>query len=134
MKTIGIDIGSTSISLSCFDIESGTEITSKSVSNDSLLKSPCTWEYILDPKSVFSTAADALNLMLDEYPDVRAIGLTGQMHGILYTDADGQAVSPLYSWQDQRGAVSLDGELPMAIRSGIVQDYLCLLGMEFLHI
>lgn len=34
---------------------------------------------------------------------VAAIGLTGQMHGMLYVDEQGQAVSPLYTWQDGRG-------------------------------
>ncbi|MBR3621384.1 MAG: hypothetical protein IKN56_07715, partial [Clostridia bacterium] len=32
----------------------------------------------------------------------------GQMHGILYTDASGDAVSPLYIWQDMRGAEPLE--------------------------
>lgn len=29
--------------------------------------------------------------------------MTGQMHGILYTDQEGKAVSPLMTWQDGRG-------------------------------
>ncbi|MHB0939038.1 MAG: sedoheptulokinase [Armatimonadota bacterium] len=33
---------------------------------------------------------------------VQAIGLTGQMHGVLLTDAGGAAVSPLVTWQDGR--------------------------------
>ncbi|MBD2844807.1 hypothetical protein IDH44_06355 [Paenibacillus sp. IB182496] len=32
-----------------------------------------------------------------------AIGLTGQMHGIVYTDAAGAACSPLYTWQHRSG-------------------------------
>ena len=31
------------------------------------------------------------------------MAVSGQMHGILYTDENGQAVSPLFSWQDERG-------------------------------
>lgn len=34
---------------------------------------------------------------------METIGLTGQMHGILYIDEDGNCVSPLYTWQDGRG-------------------------------
>jgi sedoheptulokinase len=34
---------------------------------------------------------------------VSAIGITGQMHGILYLDERGNPVSPLYTWQDRRG-------------------------------
>ena len=37
------------------------------------------------------------------YPDIERIGVTGQMHGILYLDGEGNAVSPLYTWQDARG-------------------------------
>lgn len=33
---------------------------------------------------------------------IRAVGLTGQMHGVLLTDAGGQAISPLITWQDGR--------------------------------
>lgn len=34
---------------------------------------------------------------------VQAIGVTGQMHGIVYTDAGGRAVSPLITYKDNRG-------------------------------
>ena len=40
---------------------------------------------------------------LDKYQDVERIGLTGQMHGIVYIDKNGKCVSPLYTWQDKRG-------------------------------
>jgi sedoheptulokinase len=35
---------------------------------------------------------------------VSCIGLTGQMHGVLYVDSHGNAVSPLYTWQDESGS------------------------------
>ena len=35
--------------------------------------------------------------------EVDSIGISNQMHGIMYYDADGNAVSPLYIWQDERG-------------------------------
>lgn len=38
-----------------------------------------------------------------QYKDIKGIGITGQMHGIVYTDIQGNAVSPLYTWQDGRG-------------------------------
>ncbi|MDD5522131.1 MAG: FGGY family carbohydrate kinase [Kiritimatiellae bacterium] len=34
--------------------------------------------------------------------DIVAIGLTGQMHGVLLLDSDGYPVSPLVTWQDRR--------------------------------
>lgn len=48
-----------------------------------------------------------LNL-LQNHPDAAAIGLSGQMHGILYLDSAGTPVSPLYTWQDGRGDLPYD--------------------------
>ena len=44
-------------------------------------------------------------MLFERYPDIHSIGVTGQMHGILYVDADGNAVSSLYTWQDARGSL-----------------------------
>ena len=40
----------------------------------------------------------------------KLIGVTGQQHGILYLDGRGEAVSPLYTWQDGRGGRRYRGE------------------------
>jgi sedoheptulokinase len=37
------------------------------------------------------------------------IGVTGQVHGILYYDSYGNAVSPLYTWLDRRALLPVDG-------------------------
>ncbi|MBQ8995737.1 MAG: hypothetical protein IJ091_07965, partial [Oscillospiraceae bacterium] len=47
-------------------------------------------------------AVALLNDALGRFFPIGSIGLTGQMHGILYVDAEGLAVSPLYTWQDTR--------------------------------
>ncbi len=56
-----------------------------------------------DPDAILAVAVRVLGRLLDAHPDVRGIGITGQMHGILYVDRAGRAVSPLYTWQDARG-------------------------------
>ena len=38
-----------------------------------------------------------------------AVGVTGQMHGILYLDGRGKALGPLYTWQDARGNREMRG-------------------------
>lgn len=44
--------------------------------------------------------------LLHRCPTIKAIGFTGQMHGIVYMDKDGRLLSPLYTWEDNRaGAV-----------------------------
>ncbi|MBI5726185.1 MAG: hypothetical protein HZA50_19665 [Planctomycetes bacterium] len=42
------------------------------------------------------------DLPADLRRQVRAVGVTGQMHGVVVVDAGGQAVAPLINWQDQR--------------------------------
>jgi len=47
--------------------------------------------------------------VVDELPRelcqrIRAVGVTGQVHGVLLLDARGGPVSPLITWQDQRAA------------------------------
>lgn len=48
--------------------------------------------------------------LLDKYPQTERIGLTGQMHGIVYIDQTGTCVSPLYTWQDGRGSLCEKGQ------------------------
>ena len=52
-----------------------------------------------------------LEELLSEFGSVETIGVTGQMHGIVYCDAAGKAVSKLYTWQDESGnQLREDGE------------------------
>ncbi len=101
MKTLGLDIGTTTISVAVYETGRGV-IASRTVKNDSFLPGEA-WERLQDPKIILDTAMDSVTQILSQYPDVCAMGLTGQMHGIVYVDAAGEAVSPLYIWQDGRG-------------------------------
>ena len=101
MKTLGLDIGTTTISAVVHDDALGV-IAARTVKNDSFLTGE-SWERIQDPNLIYEKAMESVNALLAEHPDVRAIGLTGQMHGILYLDDGGEPVSPLYIWQDGRG-------------------------------
>src|SRR2546423_14324282 len=40
--------------------------------------------------------------------DVEAVGLTGQMHGLVVLDADGEVLRPAILWNDQRTAAECD--------------------------
>ena len=99
-RTVGLDIGTTSISAVLRDTETGAVLAVRSVPNDTALPALHPWEHIQDPEKIWQKAA-ALAEELDA-GNTDAIGVTGQMHGILYTDRDGLAVSPLYTWQDGR--------------------------------
>lgn len=110
MKTIGIDIGTTTISGVVLDAEAGAVAASKTVDNGSFIETSRAWEKIQDVSVITDKASELLDELLAQHPDVSAIGLTGQMHGILYTDSEGNCVSPLYTWQDGRGGLSADAD------------------------
>lgn len=101
MFTIGIDIGTTSICIVLFDTEQGKELKTIYISNES----NCISEYEdyleQDPKWILEQVIRATKeLVMNE--QVAAIGVTGQMHGILYVDEEGKAVSNLFTWKDRR--------------------------------
>jgi sedoheptulokinase len=102
MTLIGLDIGTTSISTTVIDGETGLVKESVTVSNGSFLTS-YEWEKIQDPKIILKKAMEVTRQLSEKYHPIEAIGLTGQMHGIVYVDSQGEAVSPLYTWQDGRG-------------------------------
>lgn len=63
-----------------------------------------------DPMAVYNDITPDENFTKERIAKVRAhtaetkmVGITGQMHGIVYTNKNGNAVSPLYTWQDLRG-------------------------------
>ena len=109
MKTLGIDIGTTSVSLSVLDGESGEQVKAVTVGNDSFIETAEPWARLQDAEVIRRKVLEETERILSEYQDVGGIGLTGQMHGILYVDQEGNAVSPLFTWQDGRGNQPLAG-------------------------
>ncbi len=101
MKAIGIDIGTTSICGVLLDVKTGKVLDSVTKNSDAFIKTPNELEKIQDAKKIITIAKAILDSLIDK--DVVSIGVTGQMHGIVYTDKAGNAVSPLYTWQDKRG-------------------------------
>ena len=106
MKTVGLDIGTTTIS--AVVLEDTTVIDVRNVKNDTFLPGS-SWERIQDPEKIWKISMDLVKELIHRHPDTAAIGVTGQMHGILYVDALGNGVSPLYTWQDGRGDLPYDG-------------------------
>lgn len=105
MKSIGIDIGTTTVSFAVTDRDTLTVIRKYTIANDSFIRTEHPWERIQDTDVILSRIRPVLNEIFDTYRDVSAIGITSQMHGIVYTDSCGHAVSPLYTWQDGRSVL-----------------------------
>ena len=79
MKIIGIDIGTTSISIVLISLPEGTLLQAVTLPNDTFLPTAHPWERLQDPAAILTKVLPALDGLLSAYSDVAAIGLTG--HG-----------------------------------------------------
>ncbi len=105
MYSIGIDIGTTSICAVLMNNNTGEILCSTVCQNNSFIESPHPWEKIQDVSKIEKKVFEAIDGVLSNKGEgeLVSIGISNQMHGILYYDANGEAVSPLYIWQDERG-------------------------------
>lgn len=111
MKILGIDIGTTSLSAVVWDNETGLVDRTMNVENGSALEDGDPFTRLQNPEWITEHAIHMIDALLEEYPDICKIGITGQMHGIVYLDSQGKAVSPLYTWQDRQGDKTYNGEI-----------------------
>lgn len=103
---VGIDIGTTTISAVVYDIDSKKQLEAYTLPHNSYVCSN-----VFSEQSVCTITEKAEKLLyhiLDLYGSVVSIGLSGQMHGITYIDAEGNSVSDLVNWQDKRADIPLE--------------------------
>ena len=98
MDHLGLDLGTTTISAAVLDADGGLLCTRTVPGGAAVAGQP--WERKQDARGIEHAALSLLDGLLQEFPDIGCVGLTGQMHGIVYVDAAGQLLSPLYTWQD----------------------------------
>lgn len=103
MKSIGLDIGTTTICGILLEAETGNVLESETHTNDSAITTGNPYEKVQNVKRILEICNQIVENFAEKYKDISNIGITGQMHGILYIDQEGEVVSPLYSWQDGRG-------------------------------
>ena len=103
MKAVGIDIGTTSVCGILINAATGCVEKSVTKNSNAFIKGCAEWEKIQSVDKIMIVATDILENLIATCSDACVIGVTGQMHGIVYTDTNGKAVSPLYTWQDGRG-------------------------------
>ena len=107
MKAIGLDIGTTSICGIRINCEDGLVEKTAIRANDTWINTAQPWEKLQNPEKIYEKVNEIIEELYEK--EIKAIGVTGQMHGILYTDRNGIAVSPLYTWQDGRGNLPFGG-------------------------
>ena len=94
MAVIGIDIGTTSIC--ALRMEQGQVQEVKKQSHgflDARL-------YTQDPEEILATVRRLTEALWSS--QVTDIAISAQMHGILFTDARGRAVTPFYTWKNRK--------------------------------
>lgn len=104
MKSMGIDIGTTTISIVLLDTDSGKLIDRVTVEHHAFCKTALPDEKIQDADLIYRIAKEKIQDMTVRQGKPDVIGFTGQMHGMLYIDAMRNAVSPLYTWQDEQSS------------------------------
>lgn len=100
---LGIDIGTTSISVSLARTDGFGQIEAYCIPGacDAEKTAPFAREQRVDV--IIDKVMRIAESLTRANPEISVIGLTGQMHGIVYLDAEGCAVSNLITWQDERG-------------------------------
>lgn len=108
MRTMGIDIGTTTVSVIMMDAQSGAILGNRTVAHHSFLQGHIDQSKIQDPAWLYDVVRAAAAELSADFGAPACIGMTGQMHGMLYVDSNGEAVSPLYIWQDGCGNLPME--------------------------
>ncbi|MBQ7886539.1 MAG: hypothetical protein IJ313_06550 [Clostridia bacterium] len=107
---LGVDVGTTTLSLTVVNVQTCAVVYRLTLLNDSRLPDSKD-QSLQDAGRIAELALDAVASLLDGFPGIAAIGVTGQMHGVVLLDDMGEAVSPLYTWQNQLADSDLCGEI-----------------------
>lgn len=102
---IGLDIGTTNITMVVLELNGKSIPSAVSIPNKQYQTGEA-YAYAQDPHAI-ELAARSLLSSVDR--PIGSICVTGQVHGILYHDASGNALSPLYTWLDRRAMEPVDG-------------------------
>lgn len=108
MNAIGLDIGTTTLSAVALS-EGGRVLEAVNLPNGSDIPDARTWAHLQDPDAIADRAIALTEDLMARHAPIGAMGLDGQMHGALYVDRAGRAVSPLATWQDARGELPFEG-------------------------
>ena len=112
MKTLGIDIGSSSVKVSLLDIGTGACVASSTnPAQEMRIDAPQSGWAEQDPEMWWHYATEGIRKIAAEHPmnDVRAIGITYQMHGLVCLDREGRPLRKSIIWCDSR-AVAIGDE------------------------
>ena len=105
MKTLGIDMGSSSVKVSLMDVPTGRCIASSTNPRTEMtIDAPRAGWAEQDPEMWWRYICDGIRAVGAEHSlaDVRAIGITYQMHGLVMLGAEGKPLRKSIIWCDSR--------------------------------
>lgn len=112
---IGLDLGTTTVTAVLLDAERDEVLSTAQRCNDSPIQTALPTRAEQDAHRLRDLALEVLAELVNSSTSVDGIALTGQMHGLICVDGDGQPLTPLMSWQDRRTAEPLpDGSTALA--------------------
>jgi sedoheptulokinase len=106
-RMIGLDLGTTTLTGVLLDVERGEMLGLARRRNDSGAGTGRPTRAEQDPVRLRTLALGVLSELGDRGEGVEGIAMTGQMHGLICLDAEGQPLTRLISWQDHRSAEPL---------------------------
>ncbi len=117
MKSLGIDVGSSSVKVSLLDIETGECVASSTNPQSEMrIDAPRTGWAEQDPEMWWHYVCEGIRRIAADHPmrEVVSIGITYQMHGLTLLDHAGKPLRKAIIWCDSR-AVGIGAEALEAI-------------------
>jgi len=112
---MGVDVGTTKIAVVLLDTSTGEILKTHAIGNtsettDQQGKARGWSEW--DPKQTVDLTFKAMSeaASANKHKEIKGIGVTGQMHGMVLLDKDQLPLSPFIGWQDQRCNEKMHGE------------------------
>ncbi len=101
---LGVDIGTTTISAQLISLKDKSCIHTYGIEHNAAIKDyEHPHAFAMDANKLCDIAIGLVKAATKVYTNIVAIGFTGQMHGIVCLDDNGDILSPLYTWQNQYG-------------------------------
>jgi xylulokinase len=119
MMLLGIDLGTSSVKVLLLDVD-GVVFGEASASYP--VRAPRPGWSETDPEAWWAAVVEAVRRAVrSRGGEIRAIGLSGQMHGVVLTGTHGQALRPAVLWADTRADAELQQyrALPVAQRRAL---------------
>ena len=107
MAILGIDLGTSSVKVIVLDTQGRTLSVSKA--NYTVMAPQPGWSES-DPNEWWSAMVSAVQSAMAQVPraEITAIGLSGQMHGVVLTDEEGLPVRTAMLWADTRAQAEVE--------------------------